>query len=47
MDIDSEMSEALFKKLLQLEGKVRQKLKEKQKDSKLVPSGVGLSWYVV
>lgn len=47
MDIDSETSEALFQKLLQLEGEVRRRLKEKQKGSKLVHSGVGLSWHLV
>lgn len=43
MDIDSETSEALYQKLLQLEGEMRGRLKEKQTDSKLVRSGVGLS----
>lgn len=43
MDIDSETSEALYEKLLQLESEVRKKLKAKQKDSQLVHSR--LSWY--
>lgn len=43
MDIDSETSEALYQKLLQLEGEVRRRLKEKQRDSKLVHSSAGLS----
>lgn len=47
MDIDSETSEALYQKLLQLEGEMRGRLKEKQTDSKLVRSGVGLSWHLV
>lgn len=47
MDIDSETSEALYQKLLQLEGEVRRRLKEKQRDSKLVHSSAGLSWYLV
>lgn len=47
MDIDSETSEALYQKLLQLEGEVRRRLKEKQRDSKLVHCSAGLSWYLV
>lgn len=40
LDVDSETSEALYRKLLQLEGEVRRRLKEKQK---VVLSRVGLS----
>lgn len=47
MDIDSETSEALYEKLLQLESEVRKKLNAKQKDSQLVHSSAGLSWYLL
>lgn len=43
MDVDSETAEALYQKLLQLEGDVRRKLKEEQRVSKLVNGRAGLS----